>query len=192
MRRTRTIFVLAFALVFVFAAAASADFAYKAKIKDHAGGDVTPAQALQMVIKDKDHTFIVDVRTRPEYALIGHPAMAYHVPLKLWTGKSSKKGYEMVINTNFGKDLKARFNPQTDTLIFMCRSGQRSCLAAEAAAKAGWPADKLFNMMGGFEGGKVKCKFSAFHGQRKLGGWRNEGLPWTYKVDKKRAYLGAN
>ncbi|MDY6850767.1 MAG: rhodanese-like domain-containing protein [Thermodesulfobacteriota bacterium] len=192
MLRIRTILVLTFALVFVFSATAGADFAYKAKIKGHAGGDVSPTEALRMVIKDKGHTFIVDVRTRPEYALIGHPAMAYHVPLKLWTGKSSQKGYEMVINTNFGKNLKERFNSKTDTLIFMCRSGKRSCLAAEAAAKAGWSEDKLYNMLGGFEGDKVKCKFSAYNGQRKLGGWRNEGLPWTYKVDKKLAYPGVN
>jgi hypothetical protein len=42
--------------------------------------------------------------------------------------------------------------------------------------------------MGGFEGGKVKCKSSAYSGQRKLGGWRNEGLPWAYHMDKKLVY----
>ena len=42
--------------------------------------------------------------------------------------------------------------------------------------------------MGGFEGGKIKCKKSAYHGQRKCGGWRNEGLPWTYSLDKKLVY----
>jgi hypothetical protein len=42
--------------------------------------------------------------------------------------------------------------------------------------------------MGGFEGGKMKYKHSAYHGQRKGGSWRNEGLPWTYKMDKKLMY----
>ena len=52
----------------------------------------------------------------------------------------------------------------------------------------GFPKDKVFNMLGGFEGDKVKYKKSACCGQRKLGGWRNEGLPWTYHIDKKLVY----
>jgi hypothetical protein len=34
----------------------------------------------------------------------------------------------------------------------------------------------------------VKNKDSIFDGKRMLGGWKNEGLPWTYKVDPKLAY----
>jgi hypothetical protein len=47
-------------------------------------------------------------------------------------------------------------------------------------------------MMGGFEGDKMKNEFSAFNGKRVLGGWKNEGLPWTYKVDPKFAYPEAD
>jgi hypothetical protein len=56
------------------------------------------------------------------------------------------------------------------------------------AIKVGWPASRVFNMLGGFEGDKVTGEFSAFKGQRKLGGWRNEGLPWTYELDKQLVY----
>jgi rhodanese-related sulfurtransferase len=71
----------------------------------------------------------------------------------------------------------------------MCRSGGRSCDAANLAAlEARWPADKIYNMMGGFEGDKVKNEDSIFDGKRMLGGWKNEGLPWTYKVDPTFAY----
>jgi len=94
----------------------------------------------------------------------------------------------MAANPNFGKDIMARFNPKTDTLLFMCRSGSRSCYACNEAVKAGFAEDKVFNVMGGFEGGKIKCKASAYSGQRKLGGWRNEGLNWTYSMNKKLAY----
>jgi len=174
--------------VFVFTGFAAAEHWQYKIVKPHKGGDVTPEQAYEMVRKDPKHTFIVDVRTRPEYQLIGHPAGAYHVPLKFWNGKLGKKKYGMSSNPNFANDLKARFNPQTDTLIFMCRSGGRSCAAAEAAASAGWPAEKVFNLLGGFEGGKVKTKGSIYYGQRKLGGWRNAGLPWIYKIDKNLAY----
>lgn len=167
--------------------AAGTSYQYAATQKDHAGSDVTPSQALKMAQADA-HTFIVDVRTRPEYVLVGHPTMAHHVPIKFWTGKHTTKGYGMTMNASFAQDLKSRFDPKTDTLIFMCRSGARSCAATNAAAKAGWPADKIYNMLGGFEGDKLKNGDSAFNGKRTMGGWKNEGLPWTYKVDDKTAY----
>jgi len=169
----------------------SGGWAYKVKL-GHPGSDVSPTEAMQLVLKDEKHTFIVDVRTRPEYNFVGHPTGAYHVPSKFWTGEmiesKGKKAYKLVDNPDFAKDLLARFNPETDTLIFMCRSGKRSCQSADKAIKAGFKSEKIFNMLGGFEGDKIKCKVSAFNGQRKLGGWKNEGLPWTYSINSKRAY----
>lgn len=38
-------------------------------------------------------------------------------------------------NPNFGKELASRFNPETDTLIILCRSGNRSCTACNEAVK---------------------------------------------------------
>jgi len=188
MKHSKKALILSVALVFVFTGIALAGgYNYDIK-KSHQGKDLTPSQTHEMMEKDPDHTFLVDTRTRAEYQLIGHPAGAYNIPLKFWTGKMGEKEYGMADNPNFDKDLLARFNPKTDTLIFMCRSGGRSCDASNAAAKAGFPEDKIFNMMGGFEGDKVKYKKSIYCGQRKLGGWRNEGLPWTYHIDKKLAY----
>ena len=69
-----------------------------------------------------------------------------------------------------------------------CRSGNRSCTACNEAVKAGFKEEKVFNMMGGFEGGKNKNKHSTFYGQRWAGGWRLEGLPWTYGMDSKYLY----
>ena len=43
-------------------------------------------------------------------------------------------------------------------------------------------------MMGGFEGGKNKNKDSIFYKKRWSGGWKLEGLPWTYHMDKKFMY----
>ena len=40
-------------------------------------------------------------------------------------------------------------------------------------------------MMGGFEGGKHKNKYSAYYGKRWAGGWKLEGPPWTYSMDHK-------
>jgi rhodanese-related sulfurtransferase len=160
---------------------------YKVK-HPHMGRDLAPTDAYEMCVKDPEHTFLVDCRTRPEYQLIGHPEGAYNIPYQFWTGKWGGKKYAREMNANFGKDLLARFNPKTDTLIIFCRSASRSCKACNETVKAGWPEDKVFNVLGGFEGDKVKYKKSAYHGQRKLGGWRNEGLPWTYHMDKKLVY----
>lgn len=187
MKHMKKVLVVAVAMVFVVTSLALAGFKYKVKTP-HKGGNVTPTEAYEMVKKDPAHAFLVDCRTRAEYQLIGHPEGAYNIPLKFWTGKMGEKEYATATNPNFGKDLLARFNPKTDTLLFVCRSGRRSCGACAEAIKAGFAQERLFNVMGGFEGDKVKFKGSAYCGQRRLGGWRNEGLPWTYHIDKKLIY----
>ena len=182
----KAIIVLLSSLLF-FAGSAFGEYKYQIKV-DHDGGNVTPSQAYEMVQKDPGHIFIIDTRTRAEYQLIGHPVGAYNIPKKFWTGKLGEKKYGMIDNSNFGKDLRAKFNPATDKLIFMCRSGKRSCLSCKAAINAGWNPKNVCNMLGGFEGDKIKNKNSIYNGQRKLGGWKNEGLPFTYHIDEKLVY----
>lgn len=156
------------------------------KTTDHKGGDVTPLQADEMLKKDTQHTFLVDVRTQYEYQDIGHPNTAYNIPYKFYTNKADEKGYKNVVNENFCQDLKTRFNPANDTLIIICRSGHRSCDATTAAVTCGF--EKTYNMMGGFEGDKVKDKNSPDFGKRVMNGWRVENLPWTYDMDKNLIY----
>ncbi len=154
----------------------------------HKGGDVTPKQAYEMLQQDPEHTFLVDVRTRYEYQDIGHPVGAYNIPWKFYTRKLGKKGYAKVLNKNFKEDLLARFNPETDTLLLMCRSAARTIPASTAAVDAGFKETKVFNILSGFEGDKVKDKNSRFYGKRRIAGWRLEGLPWTYSMDRKLIY----
>jgi rhodanese-related sulfurtransferase len=188
MKKLEKILLLTLVTVFVFSAFAFAQQAtYPVKGK-HKGGDVTPKQAWQMLQKDPEHTFIVDARTRVEYQDIGHPVGAYHIPYKFYTTQVGKSGYKKTLNKNFGKDLLARFNPETDTLLLMCRSAKRTIAASTAAVDAGFKEGKVFNILGGFEGDKVKAKDSPFRGKRMVGGWRHEGLPWTYKMDPKLMY----
>lgn len=68
------------------------------------------------------------------------------------------------------------------------RSAQRTVPASTAAVDCGFQADKVFNVLGGFEGDKVKDNASPFYGQRMIGGWRLEGLPWTYSMDPNLMY----
>ena len=162
-------------------------YTYKAN-KEHLGGNVTPAEAFQMIKKDPEHTSLVDCRTRAEYQYVGHPEGAYNIPIRFLSTKVGKKGYVEVDNPDFGKALREQFNPETDTLIIFCRSGNRSCKGCNEAIKVGFKEAKVFNMMGGFEGGKNKNKDSIYYGKRWAGGWKLEGLPWTYKMDKKLMY----
>jgi rhodanese-related sulfurtransferase len=175
MKKVQKILVLTLVMMFVFSALALAQEVYPIKGK-HKGGDVTPQE------------FIVDVRTRIEYQDIGHPNGAYNIPWKFYTTETGKKGYKKALNKNFTQDLKSRFNPETDTLLLLCRSAARTIGASTAAVDAGFKTDKVFNVLGGFEGDKVKDKNSPFYGKRNLGGWRLEGLPWTYKMNPKLMY----
>ena len=190
MRIGRSCVTLLLGLILVFTIGTGSfagGFKYEPKMP-HLGKDISPAEAYEMVKKDPEHTFLVDVRTRPEYQLIGHPEGSYNVPFQFWTSTFGSKKYKKVDNPDFGEDLLARFNPKTDTLLILCRSAKRSCKATNAAVKAGFAEDKVFNVMGGVEGDKVKNRASAYSGQRKYGGWKNEGLPWTYHMDPKLVY----
>ena len=187
MRSKRAWLLLSLVLVFVWAGLCHADgFSYSKK--EHPGGDLTPSESFEKVQADPQNTVLIDVRTRAEYVFVGHPVGAYNLPVKYFDAPVGKPGNKMVLNENFAKELAAKFDKEKTTFIFMCRSGGRSVDALNICVEAGYKADKLFNMVGGFEGGKIKNKNSAYDGKRALGGWKNEGLPWTYHVDEKLAY----
>jgi rhodanese-related sulfurtransferase len=187
MKRNAMIIITMFALILASTLPAVAGYEYKAN-KEHLGGNITPIEAYRMIQKDPAHTFLVDCRTQAEYQLIGHPVASYNIPLRFFSDKVGEKGYLEVDNPDFGKDLLARFNPETDTLIIFCRSGNRSCVGCNEAIKAGFKEEKVFNMMGGFEGDKNKNKESSYYDKRWAGGWKLEGLPWTYSMDHKYMY----
>jgi len=74
-------------------------------------------------------------------------------------------------NRDFVGDLiAAGVTPGERPVIFLCRSGNRSISAAEAATAAGIAPS--YNMLDGFEG-----QLDA-DGHRGTTGWRAAGLPW--------------
>lgn len=117
MRQARKIVYVTISLVFFLASFAYAGYEYKVS-KEHPGGDVTPIEAYNMVQKDPQHVFLVDVRTRAEYQFVGHADGAFHIPLLFMTNDGGEKGYKLVPNPDFNVELQARFDPKTDTLIF--------------------------------------------------------------------------
>ena len=132
------------------------------------GFDIGVTQAFRRI--DQPHTYLIDVRTIAEYVYIGHPNMAYNIPLVFW----DEQNLQTVANEDFVDDVKARFKP-SDILILICRSGLRSAHAQRMLRRAGF--EQVFNVREGFEGKKSR------DGHRTVDGWKNEGLPYTYELD---------
>lgn len=75
-------------------------------------------------------------------------------------------------NTGFVDDLLAAgVTPGERPVVFLCRSGNRSIGAAEAATAAG--IGPSYNVLDGFEGHLDE------QGHRGGSGWRAIGLPWV-------------
>ncbi len=78
-------------------------------------------------------------------------------------------------NENFVAELKDQIpdaGRSDRPVVFLCRSGNRSIGAAEAATEAG--IAPAYNVLDGFEG-----QLDAF-GRRGDSGWRAVGLPWKH------------
>jgi rhodanese-related sulfurtransferase len=115
---------------------------------------------------------LVDVRTDAEWNFVGLPDLSSagkQVVAIQWQVYPT-----MAVNAAFGDQLKeAGFTPDHH-IYFICRSGQRSYAAAQAAQAEGFP--HVFNVADGFEGGVDQ------QGHRgKTAGWKANGLPWRQR-----------
>ena len=174
--------IMLFVIFFLTASAVQGGFEYKS-FRAHKGGDITPLEAYRIQKENPKNTFLVDVRTRAEYQFVGHAEGAFNIPFMFLSNDAGQRGYNLVPNTDFIKELKALFNTETDTLLIYCKGGGRSMMAAEAAVKAGFDEARVFNILGGFEGDINNNKESIYHGKPFYGGWIREGLPWTYDMN---------
>lgn len=106
---------------------------------------------------------LVDVRTTEERKFVGHVPGSLHVA---WAS-----GTNLTRNPRFARELEAKVGKHANILL-LCRSGKRSVLAAEVAAKAGFT--RVFNVLEGFEG-----EIDAQQHRGGSDGWRLRGLPWV-------------
>ena len=125
----------------------------------YAGG-VPPVVAWELV--KAGLVQLVDVRTAEERKFVGHVPGTVHVA---WAS-----GTSLTRNPRFVRELEAKVGKDTPVLL-LCRSGKRSVLAAEAAAKAGFT--HVFNILEGFEG-----EIDEQQHRGGSDGWRLHGLPW--------------
>jgi rhodanese-related sulfurtransferase len=148
---------------------------------------VTAAQAYEKWKAAPDKVKVIDVRTPEEYAFVGHPEMAWNIPLAFVTygRKDGKTEYELKGNPDFVAEVKEIAGP-TDMLLVTCRSGHRSAKAVNALAAAGFT--NVYNITDGVEGDKVEDPGSVFVGKRMRNGWKNSA-PWVYSVDPEKVIL---
>ncbi len=143
---------------------------------------VTSKEAYEKWRANPDKVKILDVRIPDEYIYIGHAPMAWNIPafLQTYNWDEEKHRFSMQVNPDFIPQVKQVFKPD-DIILVTCRSGGRSALATNQLAAAGYK--NVYNITDGFEGDTVDDPESLYDGQRMKNGWKNSGVPWTYKLD---------
>lgn len=126
-------------------------------------GSLTPEEAAE-ILQLAPGSRLVDVRSRAELDLVGKIPGAIEIEWMSYPGWH--------LNPHFLTQLHQQLDKEALTL-FICRNGQRSHKAAEAATLDGY--QDCYNVLEGFEGDLDK------NTQKRgmLGGWKKHGLPWT-------------
>jgi rhodanese-related sulfurtransferase len=135
-----------------------------------------------------EQTMILDVRTPEEFLFVGHPTMAWKVPVAVqsYVWDAVKGQFPMRPLGDFVSRVQTIAGPE-DAIYVMCRSGGRSAIAVNMLAQAGFK--HVFQIVDGMEGDVIRDADSVFLGQRLKNGWKNSGCPWTYKLTPDRLLL---
>lgn len=149
---------------------------------------VTAKEAYEKWKADPEQVKIVDVRTPEEFLFIGHPTMAWKIPvaIQVYEWDAEKGHFPMKPLPCFVSRVSGVAKPD-DTLMVMCRSGGRSAIAVNMLAKAGFK--NVHNIIDGMEGDAVEDTASVFLGQRLRNGWKNSGCPWASNLTPDRMVL---
>ena len=148
---------------------------------------VTAKEAYEMWQASPDSVKVIDVRVPEEYAFVGHPEMAWNIPVAFVTyhRKGGKFEHAVEVNSHFVDDVNEIAQP-ADTLLVTCRSGGRSAIAVNILAAAGFK--NVYNIVDGVEGDKVTDQESVFCGKRMKNGWKNSA-PWVYEFDPEKIII---
>jgi rhodanese-related sulfurtransferase len=124
---------------------------------------------------------------------VGMPTLAdYLVPVldfpEVWEWSAEQGEYLQQGNAHFVKDIEKRLAAKgltkADRVILICRSGIRSNSAAGLLSAYGF--QHAYTVIDGFEGDKADS--GPDKGLRTVNGWKNAGLPWSYKLDTQKMY----
>ena len=121
------------------------------------------------ILSNKADAYLIDVRTQPEWQLVGVPDLS---SINQETIFISWQIYpDMNENKNFKKQIFDRGIQKENNLYFICRSGQRSRYAANLLIENGF--SNCFNIHDGFEG-----DLNQQNKRSLINGWKYNNLPW--------------
>jgi rhodanese-related sulfurtransferase len=149
---------------------------------------VTAKEAYEKWKAEPEKVKILDVRTPEEFLFVGHPTMAWKIPVatQSYEWDAEKKQFPMTPLPDFASRVQTVAKPD-DILMAMCRSGGRSAIAVNMLAQAGFK--KAYNIIDGMEGDANADSDSVAQGQPLKDGWKNSGCPWTKKLTPDRMVL---
>jgi len=149
---------------------------------------LTAKEAYERWKAEPEKVKILDVRTPEEFLFVGHPEMAWKIPIaaQVYEWDAEKGKFPMKLLPDFVSRVMEVAKPD-DTILVMCRSGGRSAIAVNMLAQAGFK--HAYNITDGMEGDLVSDPDSVFQGRRLKNGWKNSGCPWTYSLSPERIIL---
>jgi rhodanese-related sulfurtransferase len=161
------------------------------------GQYLSSQEAAKFMDQNAPKTLFLDVRTPAEVMFLGMPSQAdANVPymrepdFAVWD--STKATFKLEPNPDFISEVRRRLATKglkpTDAIVLICRSGDRSAAAANLLTEAG--LKNVYSVVDGYEGDLAAEGPKA--GQRAVNGWKNAGLPWSYKLDKTKMYKMEN
>lgn len=143
--------------------------------------------------KHAPKVLFVDVRTPEEQLFVGVPhGIDGTTPFGIMNyakWDAEKQTYVRYPNPDFLGQFEMwvmdKGIDKSDPIVLICRSGDRSALSADLLARHGYT--NVWSVVDGFEGDLAKD--GPKKGQRAVNGWKNEGLPWSYNLDRNRVFM---
>ncbi len=161
------------------------------EMRSRLGLYMLPRDAYRFVQANAGKVLFVDIRTRAEAQFLGMAdgvdALVPYVEFQeFMTDWDADRGfYRLEPFSDFAPEmerrLKAKGLTKNDPVVLICRAGERSARAADLLADLGYT--RVYTVVNGFEG-QLSHK-----GRRDLDGWKNDGLPWSYDLDKAKMYF---
>jgi rhodanese-related sulfurtransferase len=154
-------------------------------------------QAASFVAQNASKSLFLDIRTPAEVAFLGMAATAdanvpYMVEPAFQEWDNVKSTFKLESNPDFIAGVRRRLSAKglgpDDTIVLMCRSGDRSAAASNLLGEAGYK--NVYSVVDGYEGDLASDGPKA--GQRAVNGWKNADLPWSYKLDRAKMYNQSN
>ena len=135
---------------------------------DGYAGDLSSREAWELLEREPEAA-LIDVRTKAEWGFVGVPDLSGLGKQALFVCWQDFPA--MQVNPRFAEEVAGAGLSKEAPVLLLCRSGQRSRLAAQTLTALGYRT--CYNVADGFEGGH-----DAQGHRGTLEGWKAAALPW--------------